>query len=118
MSMDGHGPAVLDVTPGPMPDGVSLRLAGELDVATARHLPEIVRALPAHLVRHVRLNLAELSFTDASGLTALIEARALVHGRGGSLSLQDPRPALVRLLDVADLTATFGVGTAMSVDDR
>jgi anti-sigma B factor antagonist len=118
MSMDGHGPAVLNATPGPMPDGVTLRLAGELDVATARHLPEIVRALPADLVRHVRLDLAELSFIDASGLTALIETRTLVHGRGGQLSLQDPRPALVRLLEIADLAATFGLRTAMSVEDR
>ena len=109
--MDGHGPAVLDVTPQPTPDGVSLRLAGEMDVATARHLPEIVRTLPAHLVRHVRLNLAELTFIDASGLTALIETRKLVHGRGGRLSLQDPRPPLVRLLEITDLAATFGVAT-------
>ncbi len=57
-------------------------------------------------------------FVDASGLTALIETRALVDGRGGQLSLQDPRPTMVRLLEIADLAATFGVRTAMSVEDR
>jgi anti-anti-sigma factor len=116
--MDGHGPAVLEVTPEPTPDGVSLRLSGEIDVATSSHLPEIVRALPAHLVRHVRLNLAGLTFVDAAGLTALIETRALVQSRGGRLSLQDPRPALVRLLEITNLAATFGVGTATHADKR
>lgn len=116
--MDGHRPVVLDVAPQPTPGGVSFRLAGEMDVATARHLPEIVRALAAHLARHVRLNLAELIFVDASGLTALIETRALVHGRGGRLDLQDPPPALVRLLEIIDLAATFGVATGTPAEEQ
>ena len=106
------------MTPRPTPDGVSLRLAGEMDVATATHLPETVRALPAHLLRHVRLNMAELTFIDASGLTALIETRALVHGRGGRLSLQDLRPGLVWLLETTDLAAAFGLAGTAPAEER
>jgi anti-anti-sigma factor len=89
-----------------------------MDVATAGHLPEIVRGLPAHLVRHVRLHLVELTFIDASGLTALIQTRALVHGRGGRLTLHESSPTLARLLEVTDLAATFGVATVTAADER
>jgi anti-anti-sigma factor len=110
--MDGHGPAELQVTPEPDPAGVRLRLAGEMDLATAGQLTTIIGTLPAHLVRHVRLDLADLAFVDASGLAALIETRTFIHSRGGRLSLENPRPPLVRLLQITNLTTLFDGETA------
>ena len=119
ISMNGHGPAVLRVTPGPSPVGVSLRLTGEMDVATGGHLTEIIRALPVNLLRHVRLDLTDLAFIDASGLTELVDARTAVRSPGGQLTLHGPRPLLVRLLDMTDLTAMFDEGTVSALpNDR
>ena len=107
ISMDGHGPATLFVTPERSPEGISLRLAGEMDIATADHLVEIARTLSDQDLRHVRLDLAELHFIDASGLSALVQTRTHVLDQGGRLTLHGVRPLLHRLLAITDLSAAF-----------
>jgi anti-sigma B factor antagonist len=116
--MDGHGPAVLRVTVEPGPEMVSLRLTGELDVATAGHLAEAIESLPGDHLGQVRLDLGGLTFVDASGLTALLQVKSLVGARGGRLSLHRPRPMVLRLLEVTDLTGTFDVDpeSSLSID--
>lgn len=109
LSMDGHGPAELLITPTVGPAGVSLRLGGEMDVATARHLTEVMRSLPVSLLHEVRLDLIELAFIDAFGLSVLLETRNLISSRGGRLTLHQPRPLLVKLLNVTELAALFDV---------
>jgi hypothetical protein len=54
-SMNGHCPAALSVTPERSPEGISLQLAGEMDVATADRLVELARTLSDHDLRRVQL---------------------------------------------------------------
>ena len=107
ISLDGHGPSVLHITPELDATGTVLQLAGEMDVATAGHLTDVLRALPAANLSSVRLDLTGLAFIDASGLSALLEASALVGRHGGLLTLDGARPLLVRLLDITELAAVF-----------
>jgi anti-sigma B factor antagonist len=107
ISMNGHGPATLSVTPERSPQGISLRLAGEMDIATADRLVEMARTLSDQDVRHVRLDVAELQFIDAAGLSALVQTRTHVLGHGGRLILHGVRPFLHRLLAITDLSAAF-----------
>lgn len=111
LSMDGHGPAVLHATPETGPHGVRLRLAGELDVATAGHLVEIARSLPDHHLHEVVLDVSGLAFVDAAGLSALLRTKKVVHHRGGRLVLQGPAPILRRMLAVTGLESSFDVRT-------
>ena len=117
ISLDGHGPSVLRVTPEIGPGTVFLQLAGDMDVATAPHLPEIVRSLPADQPQHVRIDLADLDFLDAAGLTALLHVKEIVQARHGHLSLHRPRPVVLRILDVTGLADAFDVD-AESVTPR
>jgi anti-sigma B factor antagonist len=117
LSVDGQeaarraGPAAR-VTPDAELGEVSLRLAGELDVATAGQLAETMRSLPVEHLRQVRLDLSDLAFLDAAGLTALLRARALIRACDGRLVLDRPAPPILRLLAVTDLTDAFDIGTA------
>ena len=117
-TVDGRGPAILRVTPERGPDSISLRLAGEMDIATAHQLVDIVRPLSAADLRRVRLDLAELVFIDASGLTALLQASMIVAGRGGRFTLHGVRPLLRRLLEITDLGRDFDVETGMTTPSQ
>lgn len=114
ISMNGHGPPALFVTPARCPEGISLRLAGEMDVATAGRLVELARTLSEQDVRRVRLDLAELDFIDAAGLGALVQTRTHVLDHGGQLTLHGVRPFLHRLLAITDLSAAFEVEPALA----
>jgi anti-anti-sigma factor len=55
----------------------------------------------------VRLDVAELQFIDAAGLSALVQTRDACPGHGGRLILHGVRPFLHRLLAITDLSAAF-----------
>ena len=114
ISMNGHGPATLSVTPERSSEGISLRLAGEMDIATADRLVEMARTMSDQDVRRVRLDLAELAFIDASGLGALVQTRTHVLNHGGRLTLRGVRPFLHRLLAITDLSALFEVEPSLA----
>jgi anti-sigma B factor antagonist len=114
ISMNAHGPAILSVTLERSPEGISLRMAGEMDIATADRLVEMTRTLSDHDVRRVRLDLAELHFIDASGLSALVQTRTHVLDQGGRLTLHGVRPLLRRLLAITNLRAAFELAPALA----
>lgn len=101
---DRYVPTLLQVTPEFAAGTTRLRLAGELDLATAGQLTGMVRSLPAG---HLRLDLSGLTFLDAAGLTALLEARALVRARDGRLVLDRPGPPVLRVLELTGMTGAF-----------
>jgi anti-anti-sigma factor len=82
-----------------------LRLAGELDLATADILRERVRALATTTsgVRRLTLDLGGLEFLDVTGLGALLEARRRLGERGATVALRRPRPMVRRMLSLLSL---------------
>jgi anti-sigma B factor antagonist len=90
----------------------TLRLEGELDVTSAPLLQTVLdqllapRRVPACTA--VVLDMSGLSFTDASGLSPVLMARAFLGQRGGTLLLRHPRRCVrrvLRILDLEDLTS-------------
>ena len=80
-------------------DGWILSLKGELDLATAPCIQEVMDSwwiVPNHLI----IDASELSFIDSTGLAVLLRARELV---GGRLSFRRPSEATVRLLELCGL---------------
>jgi anti-anti-sigma factor len=90
-------------------DGHAMVIAlGELDIATAGHAHAYLRTvLDGEKKGKVTLNLADLTFCDASGLGVL--ARLAAHARltGRSLRIISPRPALVRIMRITGMDAAY-----------
>ena len=82
-----------------------LRLAGELDLATADQLREQVAALLGkHAgLRHLVVDVAGLEFLDVTGLGALLESRRKLLRTGATMCLRRPRPMVTRMLDLLEL---------------
>jgi anti-anti-sigma factor len=79
-----------------------LRLAGELDLATAEQLKEQLKKQAGSA--RVVVDLAGLEFLDVTGLNVLLEGHRTLASRGGRLVLRRPRPMVVRLLTLLDLS--------------
>ena len=87
----------------------TIRLNGEFDTQAAQSFDRAVDSVMASKPAMVVIDLAEVSFIDSSGLRSLIRAQRVISVTG-SLTLQNPRPATVRLLDITGLADEFSVG--------
>jgi anti-anti-sigma factor len=93
------------------PDGPGrLRLLGELDLAGG---PEVWARL-AGTDADVELDCAGLTFIDASGVRLFLALRAACAARGGRLSIVNPSPCVIRLLDLTGRAAALDVGADWS----
>jgi anti-anti-sigma factor len=80
-----------------------ITLTGELDRETCGHLTAACPVLAAAAGSVWVLNLAGLTFCDASGLRALASARRAVTDGGAAVLLVGARPFLRPLLPLVDL---------------
>ena len=94
------------------PDGatVVVRLDGELDITSSPLLQAVVDQVLAARRRpqctHLVVEMSGVGFADASGISPLLLARAMLARRGGRIELRHCRRAvlrLVRLLDLRDM---------------
>lgn len=85
----------------------TVRVRGELDIATADQAYTYLRDVVDSQDGTVTMNLSELSFCDAAGLGVL--ARVAGHARrsGRSLKLTAARPALLRIMHITGLDEAF-----------
>ena len=85
----------------------TVRVRGELDIATADQAYAYLRDVVDNQDGPVTMNLSELSFCDAAGLGVL--ARVAGHARrsGRSLKLTAARPALLRIMHITGLDEAF-----------
>lgn len=90
----------------------TVRLRGELDIATADRAYAYLRDVVDSQQGTVTMNLADLTFCDAAGLGVL--ARVAGHARrsGWSIELVAARPSLLRIMRITGMDETFPeVGT-------
>ena len=86
-------------------DIVGLIIAGEIDASNAQRMYDAVLVVTeTSRVADVELDLADVTFMDSSGLSALIKAASILRDRDGNLTLCNPTPPVARLLDVSGLT--------------
>jgi anti-anti-sigma factor len=86
-----------------------LNVAGELDVATVDQLSARLTEPPPGAT--VILDLGSLMFIDSSGLRAILQA----HLGGRRLRLANPRPEILRVLEIADVLDLFPIEEATSL---
>ncbi len=101
-------PLQLELACQEAPDGkVTVRLRGELDIATADQAYSYLRDVVDNPGGPVLMNLSELTFCDAAGLGVL--ARVAGHARrsGRPLTMTAARPALLRIMHITGLDEAF-----------
>ncbi|GAA2993203.1 STAS domain-containing protein [Streptosporangium longisporum] len=90
-------------------DFVVITVAGELDLATRPYLlafaQDIIDTSPGTVV----VDLSGVAFIDACGLSALIAIRRHARERGTPLLLAGAPPAVLKLLKLTNLDASFTV---------
>ncbi len=96
-------PFVVEVTPGPA--GWVVRVAGELDLATVPDLDACLVALDDDAV----IDLAELRFTDSTGIAALLRGHLRAVKRGGSFVLRSPTDRVVKVLEIMGPDRVFTI---------
>ena len=82
----------------PTPDGWIV--IGEIDSHAA---PILSEALLERSSGDLVLDIASVTFMDSSGLQSVIDATRRLRAAGGDLTLRNPGPAVVRLLQVTGL---------------
>jgi len=93
---------LLKVTP--TEDGY--RLEGELDMATAGDLGELLRERDGQTTV---LDFASISFMDSSGLRVLLEAAGKHNGNGASVVILHPPDQVRRVLEISIPGGTPGL---------
>jgi stage II sporulation protein AA (anti-sigma F factor antagonist) len=88
----------------PTETGAEIALDGDLDNLSVPVLREALDALYAADCFTIRLDLAGLSFTDSSGLGAMVGAWRRCQREGGSLSVSNPSIAVRRLMDMTGIS--------------
>ncbi|MGQ0617208.1 MAG: STAS domain-containing protein [Acidimicrobiia bacterium] len=85
-------------------------VAGDIDLSTARLLTDRLTAEIDGVITGLVVELTDVDFMGAAGLTALIEARAVARDGGCVLQVTGCRPAVRRTIDICGLAETFAMG--------
>ncbi|HST63977.1 MAG TPA: STAS domain-containing protein [Mycobacteriales bacterium] len=89
----------------------TVRVRGELDIATAPLLRAALEGVYARRPVRVEVDLSEVTFLDASSLAGLIAARRRLAAQRAVLVLVDPSPIVRRVLDITGLDRMTDVRT-------
>jgi anti-anti-sigma factor len=93
----------------------AITVCGELDRDTAPHLTELVERVVAGRPVQVIIDLANVSFSGAAGVTALLRANDIITGAGGRLRLRSPSPQIERVLAITAIDDLFQPATSDAV---
>ena len=90
--------------------GVTIRVSGELDLATSPILADRLAAEIAAGTGDVTVALGGVGFLDSTALRVLVTAHRDLAAADRRLQLTEPRASTLRVLEIAGLLAMFGFG--------
>lgn len=91
-------------------DDVRICFSGEIDLSNSDQVDAAVTAaLRTHHPRHVYVDLAEVSFLDASGIRALLRCRAQAVEAGCRLAATNPQPTIYRVMEITGVLEALAV---------
>ena len=88
----------------------AIRFYGELDVATIPAMRHVLGRMLGGGPVHLSADLSSVAFIDASAVGVILAARRAAAEAGGSLTVQAPSPAVMRVLRVLNLDDALSVG--------
>ena len=89
-----------------------LRVAGEIDLASAPDLADALRAFGMDSPQTVHLDFGGVTFLDSSGISVLVESRRRLDEAGGGLVLHRVSPAILRVLQISGVDGLFSLDPA------
>jgi len=104
--MDGPPPLRLTVV-DQADDDAHLRVGGEVDLATAPQLDAALGELVAATDGDLRIDCAELTFIDSSGISVLVATEQQLAADGRKLVLRDASEQFRQVLAVTALDDVF-----------
>lgn len=84
-------------------DGPIVRVAGELDGATAARFREALQRALDGRGRRLRIDVADLDFIDSTALGVLVSAVKTMTDRGGAVTVVRPPRSIRRVLEMTGL---------------
>jgi anti-sigma B factor antagonist len=88
---------------------VEVSARGEIDIRYADELADALRAAATlSQVRHVTVDLAQITFLDSTGIGALVAARRHAADRGASFRIVNAHGIVARVLSVCGVDAILG----------
>jgi anti-sigma B factor antagonist len=97
-------------------DGLAvLAVFGEVDVATAPQLRQLLVETASSGHQRVVVDLAEVDFLDSTGLGILVSGLKRFRTLGGDLTVAAAQPRVRKVFDITGLTTVFGLHE--TVDD-
>jgi anti-sigma B factor antagonist len=92
--------SIQTVTEGPT---TTLRVAGEVDLATADELNQAAAAALEGGTKALVIDLAEVTFLDSTGLAVLVAVTNQTSAGGISLTIRDPAPRVRNVIRITGL---------------
>ncbi|MGH8928274.1 MAG: STAS domain-containing protein [Acidimicrobiia bacterium] len=99
----------LEISRAEKSDWAIITPAGEIDLATVGQLEDELNSAIAEDVKHVVVDLTEVTFMDSTGLRALLSAHQSLGGAGRRLALVVAGGPVDRLLEIS------GVGQSIEI---
>jgi anti-sigma B factor antagonist len=92
------------------PDGVPVvRVAGEIDVATAPALRDHLHGLVARGHTRLAIDLLQVTFLDSTALGVLVGTLKRCREAGGDLRLAVAEPRIMKVFEITGLTEVFTI---------
>jgi anti-sigma B factor antagonist len=92
---------------------VIIEVRGEIDLHTAPAFRDEMLAAIAEDSPHLVVDMAEITFMDASGLSGLVDALHRARARGGSVGLAAPTSEIRKVLGITQQDRVFPVHVAL-----
>ena len=96
------GESTLQVRTEQRPEGMLVRLSGDVDLSNYLLLIDAIRPALAHRW-NLMVDVSDVRYMDSSGVHAVLDAEQRLRTAGRRLVLVGPAPALARVLEIIDL---------------
>jgi anti-sigma B factor antagonist len=95
----------------PRSDAVLIAVSGELDIASAPELEQMLDQVSPEQTKLVIVDLRELEFMDSTGLSIIVRAHQRLAEHGCELTLIKGPPQVQRLLDLTGVADRLRFGS-------
>ena len=94
----------------PHADAAVIVVSGELDIASAPELEQVLDQIQPEQTKLVIVDLRELEFMDSTGLSIIVRAHQRLAEEGCELTLVQGPPQVQRLLDLTGVAERLRLG--------
>jgi anti-sigma B factor antagonist len=96
----------------------TVAVGGEIDIANAAHLRDCLTGCLADGCTEITLDMEEVTFMGASGLSVLADVTELAESCGGRLILQKTPARIQKVIQIAGLAAAIHIVEPASSRDQ